>query len=45
MGAEAILTNVAILFLVATLCNYLQQEGRLTPARRTWVLSHLARMG
>jgi hypothetical protein len=37
MGAETILTNVAILFLAATVWNYLQQEGRLTPARRTWL--------
>jgi hypothetical protein len=35
---ETILTNVSILFVVATLWNYLQQEGRLTPARRTWLL-------
>jgi hypothetical protein len=37
MGAAAILTDVAILFLVATIWNYLQQENRLTPARRTWL--------
>jgi hypothetical protein len=37
MGAETILTNVAILFLVATVWNYLRQEDRLTPARRTWL--------
>jgi hypothetical protein len=37
MGAETILTNVAILFLVATVWNYLQQEGYLTGARRTWL--------
>jgi hypothetical protein len=37
MGAAAILTDVAILFLIATIWNYLQQENRLTPARRTWL--------
>jgi hypothetical protein len=37
MRAEIILTNVAILFLVTTFWNYLQQEARLTPARRTWL--------
>jgi hypothetical protein len=38
MGAETILTNVAILFLAATLWTYLQQEGHLSPARKTWLL-------
>jgi hypothetical protein len=38
MGAETILTNVAILFLAATLWTYLRQEGRLSPARKTWLL-------
>jgi hypothetical protein len=37
MGAETILSDMAILFLVATVWNYLQQEGRLTAARRTWL--------
>jgi len=37
MGTEMILTNVAILLLVATVWNYLQHENRLTPARRTWL--------
>jgi hypothetical protein len=37
MGAEAILTDVAILFLAVTFWNYLQLENRLTPARRTWL--------
>jgi hypothetical protein len=37
MGTETILTNIAILLLVATVWNYLQQENRLTPARRTWL--------
>jgi hypothetical protein len=37
MGAETIPTNVAILFLVATVWNYLQQEGRFTQAQRTWL--------
>jgi hypothetical protein len=38
MRAETILTNVAILFLVATVWNYLQQESRLTAARKTWLM-------
>jgi hypothetical protein len=38
MGAETILTNVAILFLAATFWNYLREEDRLTPARKTWLL-------
>jgi hypothetical protein len=38
MGAETILTNVAVLFLAATVWNYLRQEERLTPARKTWLL-------
>jgi hypothetical protein len=38
MGAETILTNVAILFLAATLWTYLRQEERLTPARKTWLM-------
>jgi len=38
MGAETILTNVAILFLAATIWSYLRQEERLTPARKTWLL-------
>ena len=37
MNAEMTLTNVAILFLVVTVWNYLQQEGKLTPPRRTWL--------
>jgi hypothetical protein len=37
MGAETILSDIAILFLVATVWNYLQQEGHLTAARRTWL--------
>jgi hypothetical protein len=37
MNAETALTNVAILFLVVTVWNYLSQEGKLTPARRTWL--------
>jgi hypothetical protein len=37
MSAATILTDVSILFLVATIWNYLQQEDRLTPARRTWL--------
>ena len=37
MAAETILTNVSILFVVATIWNYLRQEERLTPARRTWL--------
>jgi hypothetical protein len=37
MGAETILTDVSILFLVATIWDYLRQEDRLTPARRTWL--------
>jgi hypothetical protein len=37
MGAETILSDIAVLFLVATVWNYLQQEGRLTSARRTWL--------
>jgi hypothetical protein len=38
MGAETILTNVAILFLAATFWNYLREEGSLSPARKTWLL-------
>jgi hypothetical protein len=37
MNVETILTNIAIIFLGVTVWNYLQQEGRLTPARRTWL--------
>jgi hypothetical protein len=37
MGAETILSDIAILLLVATVWNYLQQEDRLTAARRTWL--------
>ena len=37
MGAETILTDIAILFLAATFWNYLQLENRLTPARKTWL--------
>ena len=37
MGAETILTDIAILLLAATFWNYLQQENRLTSARRTWL--------
>jgi hypothetical protein len=37
MGAETILTGIAILLLAATFWNYLQSENRLTPARRTWL--------
>jgi hypothetical protein len=38
MGAQAILTNIAILFLVATFWSYLRQQSSLTPARKTWLL-------
>jgi hypothetical protein len=38
MAAETILTDVSILFLVSTIWDYLRQEDRLTPARRTWLL-------
>jgi hypothetical protein len=34
---DTILTDVAILLVVATVWNYLQQEERLTPARKTWL--------
>ena len=37
MNVESILTNIAIIFLAVTVWNYLQQEGRLTSARRTWL--------
>jgi hypothetical protein len=37
MNADTILTNLAIIFLALTVWNYLQQEGRLTPARKTWL--------
>jgi uncharacterized membrane protein HdeD (DUF308 family) len=37
MAAETILADVAILFLIATVWNYLQQEKHLTPARKTWL--------
>jgi hypothetical protein len=34
---KTILSGVASLFLVAAVWNYLQQEGRLTSARRAWL--------
>src|SRR5258708_15743680 len=37
MGAETILSNVAILLLVATVWTYSRQKGRLNPARKTWL--------
>ena len=37
MGAQTILTDVSILFVVATVWNDLKEQDRLTPARRTWL--------
>ena len=28
---------VAVIFVVVTFQNYLEEEGKLTPARRTWL--------
>lgn len=38
MQAGAILTNIAILLLAAAIWDDLRQGGRITPARKTWLL-------
>ena len=38
MIAPVILTNLAILLLVAAVWDDMRKEDRLTPARKTWLL-------
>ena len=38
MLAGNILTNVAVLLLAAAVFDDMRQGGRLTPARKTWLL-------
>ncbi len=38
MQTGAIFTNIAIFMIVATLWDDLRQGGRITPARKIWLL-------
>ncbi len=38
MEASWILTNIAIILVAASLWDDLRQGGRLSPARKTWLL-------
>jgi len=38
MTVPAILTNIAILLVVVAMWDDMRRGGRLTPARKTWLL-------
>jgi hypothetical protein len=38
MAVPAILTNIAILLVVVAIWDDMRRGGRLTPARKTWLL-------
>jgi hypothetical protein len=38
MAVPAILTNIAILLTLVTIWDDMRRSGRLSPARKTWLL-------
>ena len=37
-AVAVVFVAIGIIFLAVTLRNFLQAEGKLTPARKTWIL-------